>query len=49
MVDESGNLSGFVSDGDIIGSISRQNPSYPSFYTVLVDPEDAEFRPPVGL
>lgn len=43
VVDESGNLSGFVSDGDIIGSISRQNPSYPSFYTVVVDPEDAEF------
>lgn len=38
-----GELVGFVSDGDIIGMLSRQNTSFPGFYAVLTDDYDKGF------
>ncbi len=43
VVDESGNLVGFVSDGDIIGTLSRQSPSFSSFWAYTAEGSDAEF------
>lgn len=42
VVSEDGKLVGFVSDGDVIGALSRQNPTV-SFYAVVTDPDSADF------
>lgn len=39
VVDSKGNLTGFVSDGDILGTLAKQNPSYSSFYAFALDDE----------
>lgn len=44
VVDTSGNLTGFVSDGDIIGTLSRQNSTFTSFYAVANDVDGADFE-----
>ncbi len=43
VLDESGSLAGFVSDGDIIGSLSKQDPRF-SFYAVVTDPDACDFE-----
>ena len=37
VVNEKGKVTGFVSDGDIIGTLSKQNPTFTSFYAVAYD------------
>ena len=44
VVDEAGTLVGFVSDGDVIATLSRQTPSFTSFYAAVID-EDADEMP----
>ena len=39
VVDGKGNLTGFVSDGDILGTLAKQNPSYSSFYAFALEDE----------
>lgn len=43
VVDSKGNLSGFVSDGDIIGTLSRQNPTFTSFWAYTAEATGSEF------
>lgn len=42
VLDEKGGLAGFISDGDIIGALSRQDPTV-SFYAVVTDPDKGDF------
>ena len=44
VVDSKGNLAGFVSDGDIIGTLSRQNPTFTSFWAYTAEATGAEFE-----
>lgn len=37
VVNKKGKVTGFVSDGDIIGTLSKQNPTFTSFYAVAYD------------
>lgn len=43
VVDDAGKLTGFVSDGDIIGTLSRQHPTFTSFYAVATDSDYTDF------
>ncbi len=43
VVSKAGKLVGFVSDGDIIGSLARQTPTFTSFYAYTAEGDDAEF------
>ncbi len=43
VVSKEGKLAGFVSDGDIIGSLARQTPTFTSFYAYTAEGDDAEF------
>ena len=43
VVDESGNLTGFISDGDIIGSLGRQTPKFSSFYAFTTEGGGSKF------
>ncbi len=43
-----GSLAGFVSDGDIIGSLSKQDPRF-SFYAVVTDPNARNFSDKLEL
>lgn len=44
VVDGSGQVTGFVSDGDIIGTLARQNPTYTSFYAFTTDESGMSFE-----
>ena len=44
VVDEGGKLCGFVSDGDIIGTLARQNASFTSFYSYTIDSNGKSFE-----
>ncbi|MDO4854627.1 MAG: DHA2 family efflux MFS transporter permease subunit [Coriobacteriia bacterium] len=48
VLDEAGSLVGFVSDGDIIGSLSKQDPRV-SFYAVVTDPDARNFSDKLEL
>lgn len=37
VVDDAGKLTGFVSDGDVIGTMSRQGPAFTSYYSFVVN------------
>ena len=39
-----GKLTGFVSDGDIIGALAHQTPTFNSFYSYTTDSDDAAFE-----
>lgn len=43
VVGKDGVLAGFVSDGDIIGTLSKQDPHF-SFYAVVTDPDARDFK-----
>ncbi len=43
VVSREGKLAGFVSDGDIIGSLARQTPTFTSFYAYTAEGDGAEF------
>ena len=44
VVNSSGELAGFISDGDIISTLSRQYPTFTSFYAVVEGSEDADIE-----
>ncbi len=48
VVNEAGKLTGFVSDGDIIGTLSRQNPTFTSFYAYTTE-DGADFDKKIEL
>ena len=48
VVNEAGKLTGFVSDGDIIGTLSRQNPTFTSFYAYTTE-DGADFDKKIKL
>ena len=43
VVSREGKLAGFVSDGDIIGSLAHQTPTFTSFYAYTAEGDDAAF------
>ncbi len=43
VVSKAGKLVGFVSDGDIIGSLARQTPTFTSFYAYTAEGDDEAF------
>lgn len=43
VVDGAGNLSGFVSDGDIIGTLAKQDPSFSSYYAFAIETDGESF------
>jgi DHA2 family lincomycin resistance protein-like MFS transporter len=43
VVDANGKLTGFVSDGDIIGTMSRQSPAFTSYYAFVVDTDSESY------
>lgn len=49
VVDETGQLSGFISDGDIIGALSHQSPQFSGFYAVVVDSTHTAFEDKLQL
>ncbi len=48
VINEQGKLTGFVSDGDIIGTLSRQNPTFTSFYAYTTE-DGADFDKKIEL
>ncbi len=44
VVTKEGKLAGFVSDGDIIGSLARQTPTFTSFYAYTAEGDDEAFE-----
>lgn len=44
VVTKEGKLAGFVSDGDIIGSLARQTPTFTSFYAYTAEDDDEAFE-----
>ena len=44
MLDKNGNLCGFVSDGDIIGTLARQDTTFTSFYSYTIDSNEQGFE-----
>lgn len=42
VVDGQGALAGFVSDGDVISTLSRQTPAFTSFYAAVIDEDETE-------
>ena len=44
VVDGNGKLAGFVSDGDIIGTLAHQNAMFTSFYSYTIDGNGQEFE-----
>lgn len=49
VVDDSGRLTGFVSDGDIIGTLTRQYPTFTSFYAFTTEAQGSDFDEKVKL
>ena len=49
VVDDSGKLTGFVSDGDIIGTLTRQYPTFTSFYAFTTEAQGSDFDEKVKL
>ena len=43
VLNKRGKLVGFVSDGDIIGTLSRQNPTFTSFYAFTTEGNSSDF------
>lgn len=44
VLDKNGNLCGFVSDGDIIGTLARQDTTFTSFYSYTIDSNEQGFE-----
>lgn len=44
VVSKEGKLAGFVSDGDIIGSLARQTPTFTSFYAYTTEGDNEAFE-----
>ena len=44
VVDAQGKLSGFVSDGDIIGTLAHQDTTFTSFYSYTIDSNGQDFE-----
>ena len=44
VLDKDGNLCGFVSDGDIIGTLAHQDATFTSFYSYTIDSNEQGFE-----
>ena len=44
VINGEGKLTGFISDGDIIGALAHQTPTFNSFYSYTTDSDDAAFE-----
>lgn len=44
VLDDNGNLCGFVSDGDIIGTLAHQDATFTSFYSYTIDSNEQGFE-----
>ncbi|MDO4289739.1 MAG: MDR family MFS transporter [Eggerthellaceae bacterium] len=44
VVNEAGKLTGFINDGDIVGALAKQDPTFVGFYAVAADPTGSDFK-----